>query len=482
MKPIQTLLLSTAFIVSCSSNHKHVTHTEVTQAMKTAEAEGVVVGMLSAADKHDWKNFEKAFATRTLVVMETAELMRPEEITSRVKPSFEWFDSTNHKIDEFKIIEKNGRLLGSGNSVSHYWKNRGLNSDVGTINGKHEYEFIREGDQLKIMRMRWVDEKITGEKDTLRTGLEKSLSRKLPYRTEVVDFPSRNDKNMRGLLFLPGQDIHDVVILNGNIANVKEQGPLQYAHLLSARGMAVLIFDYVNFGESDGPVRNFEDPGQKIDDYRGAVDYVANRREFAGARISLGSLGASAGYASAEAVNDPRVDRLIMIAPWVQSPDIAESVVKYPAEKIMDSRQANHQFQQDGVLTYVPVASYSDQSAVLYSDSNTALDYYLNLNRGAIPQWDNQFATMGWGPWLNFDGISSAERLRVPTLIIHSRAGDYLAGIERFAQKMRHRPEIHWFSVGQYDFYDKPETMKDVVELIHDFLNPTRADTEVTAL
>ncbi len=482
MKLILSLLFSTAVILSCTSNRKHVGHVEESEAMKTAEAEGLVVGMLSSADKHDWKTFEKSFASRTVLVREAPELMRPEDITKRVKPSLEWFDSTQHKIDGFKIEEKNGRLTGSNDFHANFWKNKGLTSAVGTLTGKQEYEFIREGGDLKIMRMRWSHEKMSGDKETLKTGMEKSIAQKISYRSEMVNFPSKNKKSMRGYVFIPMQNIHDVVILNGNLANVKEQGPLQYAGLLANRGIAVLIFDYVNFGESDGPVRNFEDPGQKIDDLRGAVDFVTHRKEFAGSRISLAGLGASAGYISAEAVNDPRVDRLLMIAPWLQSPDLASYYYSNPGDKILISRDANHRFMQDGVLTYVPVASYSDQSAVLYTDSNTSLDYYLNPNRGGIPQWDNQFAAMGWGPWLNFDGISSASRIRIPTLIIHSQSGDFIAGTKEFSERMRKKPEMHWLSASQYDFYDRPEIMNDVVEIVDDFLNPARTDSEVTAL
>ncbi len=482
MKPIFTLMLSTAFVISCSSNHKHVTLVEQTQAMKTAEAEGVVAGMLAAADKHDWKTFENSFANQTVVIREAPELMRPEDITNRMSPTLEWFDSTQHKLDGFKIEEKNGRLLGTADLKVNYWKNRGLNSDVGTTSSKLAYEFIREGEVLKIMRMQWVSEKMSGDKDILETAWKKSLLRKNPFIVDVVDFPSKNKKNMRGFVYIPGKNVHDVVILSGNLANVKEQGPLQYARLLAGRGIGVLVFDYVNFGESDGPVRNLEDPGQKIEDLRAAVDFISHREEFAGARISLATLGASAGYASAEAVNDPRIDRLLLIAPWIQSPDLASEFYKNPGEKILASRQANHQFQQDGVLTYVPVASYSDQSAVLYTDSNSSLDYYLNPNRGGIPQWENQFATMGWGPWLNFDGVSSASRVRVPTLIIQSRAGDFLAGVEEYTARMRLKPEMHWLSASQYDFYDRAETMNDVVEIVDEFLNPSHAETEVTKL
>ncbi len=478
-----TFLLALLFLSACSSNHKNETQSEVeiSKAMQRQEAEKLVAGMFASIDGKNWDEFENSFANRTVVVLDEPQILKPKQVTARLKPMFEYFDSTKHEILNFELEEKNERLLGTSKMSGTYWKKKGLTSDVATTTGKYEFEFTREGEQLKIMRMRYFDQKVSGDKEIMKSAMEKN-DLELPYKVSVVDFPSENGKSMRGWLFIPNGTVHDVVIINGNIANIKEQGSYEYARLLARQGISALVFDFINFGESEGSVRNLEDPGQKINDFRGAVDFVSLRKEFSGARISLAGLGASAGYVSEEAVNDPRVDRVIMISPWLLNPDIVQANEVRFQDKLRMAREANHQFQQDGVLTYVPVASFNDQNAVLTAERSAELDYYTNPGRGNIPQWTNRFATIGWNHWLNFDSTSSASRIRVPTLIIHNESGPHAAGVQQFVSRMRTKAEVHSISASPYDFYDRNETMRLVVEIIEDFLNPVSSDSGVTKL
>ncbi len=478
---INTTLLALLLMGACASKHQHpATKAEMTEAMKTSEAQAVVQNMISANESKDWKLFEKSFARKTVFFNGEPLLLKPEEISHLVKPTQKYFDASQATLSDFKLEEVQGRLLGSGKISTNFWKHRGLGSDVAMTDNRVDFEFTRENGELKIMRMQPVDMKVKGDKDLMKTAWAKGDNDRR-YKVEIVNFPSKNGKKMRGWLYRPYQSIHDVVILNGNVGNVKEQGSLPYAKLLANRGIAALVFDFVNFGESEGNVRNLEDPGQKIDDFRGAVDFVANIDTFAGARISLAGLGSSAGYIAHEAAGDNRVDRVLMIAPFFHG-RLVEKQQFEAGRKLSAARQANHQFQQDQVLTYIPVASFSENTAVLTSNAESDIDYYLNPDRGNIPQWQNQFATMGWTPWINFDATTSAPRIRVPTLVIHSPSGPFAEGVDDFVSHMRVKPEIHVLSASPYDFYDRPETMNQVVKIVEDFLDPSMSDTEITSL
>jgi dienelactone hydrolase len=467
---------------ACSSNHKHdpKNREEAVKIQKTESAQKVATDMFSAIDKRDWKAFEQTFANRTVLYLEEPRILKPNEMAAQVRPLYEYFESTKHDMTDFKLEEKNEHMMGTAKVSGVYWKHGDIANDYVTLVGKYEFEFVPEGDRYKIMRMRFIRESVDGNKKQMKSA-ETKISLDLNYETEILEIPSQNKKSMKAWLFLPKKAVHDVVIINGNIANIKEQGPYQYARLFAARGIAAMVFDFVNFGESDGNVRNLEDPGQKIEDYRGIVDYISHRKEFAGSRISLSGMGASAGYAVAEAVNDPRVDRLLLIAPWFQNPDIVQAQEENYLEKLKVAREANHRFQQDGVITYIPVASFADRNAVLTSNKPSEIDYYTNPDRGNLPQWRNRFATMGWISWLNFDSTSAASRVRVPTLIVHN-GRNYQDGLREFTERMRMKPEAHELSAALYDFYDHADTMKQTVDLMEGFLNPSRADTGVTSL
>jgi len=482
MKTTIAVLLSATLLGACSSHQKkEPSREELSFENKQQKAETIVKNLFNSVDKREWKELEKNFAYRSVVFFEEPLLLQPNEISTRMQPPIEWFDSTQHKVADFKLIEKDERMLGKAKVAGSYWKTHGLTSDVVTTEDTYDFEFIREGDKLRITRMVLENQKVGGIKKLLTKSRKKSKF--FPdYKVEMVNFPSKNGKNMRGWLYLPKGSIHDIVIVGGNVGTIKEQGPHQYGRHLADKRIAALVFDYVNFGESEGKVRNLEDPGQKIDDLRGAVNFVSRRREFTGSRISLASLGASAGYIAAEAVNDLRVDRLIMISPWMPNDEFFQSPEFNAQEKIQVSRQANHQYLQDGVLTYVPVASYSDKFAIINSSEPSEIDYFTRRDRGNIPQWQNRFATMGWGPFINFDGMSAASRVRVPTIILRSFTGKYNEGVEDFISRMRVKPVDHVLSVTPYEFYDRDETITKSVKIIEDFLSPSTPGSEVTKI
>lgn len=467
---IQTTALLSLFLLGACSSVKKETSAEVTQQIKEQRAQRVASSMMSALDERDWKKFEESFAHKTVVITEEPLLLTPEEITARAKPFVEYFSSTRHELSDFKLEEKNERIIGTAKMDANYWRNRTLSSDLATLEGKYEFEFTQDGDEYKIMRMRLLSDKKEGDVKILEKAMAKIPRTKGSYRVEVVDIPSNNGKLMRGWVYIPTGKIRDVVIINGNLGNVKEQGSLLYGQELAKLGFGTLVFDFVNFGESEGTVRNLEDPGQKIDDFRGAVNFVANHQAFSGAKISLLGLGASAGYAAAEAVNDPRVKKLIMVAPWLQDAEVIQAEESLVKDKLGMGREASHQFVQDQVLTYVPVVSYEDPSAVISSDSQMEIDYYLNPDRGNIPQWRNRFATMGWGPWLNFDSTSAGARVNVPTLILRAKGSKHTAGLQEFVGKMRTQPQIHSMAVQPYDFYDRPMVVEETVKKIESFL------------
>ncbi len=50
-----------------------------------------------------------------------------------------------------------------------------------------------------------------------------------------------------------------------------------FAEVFAQRGLAVLIFDYRNFGGSDGEPRNWVSTKRHLEDWEAALDYVRVR-------------------------------------------------------------------------------------------------------------------------------------------------------------------------------------------------------------
>jgi fermentation-respiration switch protein FrsA (DUF1100 family) len=82
-------------------------------------------------------------------------------------------------------------------------------------------------------------------------------------------------------------------------------------------------------------------------------------------------------------------------------------------------------------------------------------DYYLNSKRGAIKEWGNQFAVMAWKGWLEFDAITTAEKINIPVQIIHSKTAAVPNGAESYYSKLPSTKNIIWIdNATQFDFYD----------------------------
>ena len=68
-----------------------------------------------------------------------------------------------------------------------------------------------------------------------------------------------------------------IVVLAHGIAGQKDMGLHPFAEVFAQRGLAVLVFDYRNFGGSEGEPRNWVSPKRHLEDWDAALDYVRVR-------------------------------------------------------------------------------------------------------------------------------------------------------------------------------------------------------------
>ncbi|HEV8403889.1 MAG TPA: CocE/NonD family hydrolase [Candidatus Limnocylindrales bacterium] len=94
-----------------------------------------------------------------------------------------------------------------------------------------------------------------------------------------------------------------------------------YHEALVAAGMAVLVFDYRGFGESEGDA-TYLDPMAQVVDWRNAVTYLAARPEVDASRIgSFGSGGTGGGNAVMAAGLDDRIKATVSQVPIADGRD-----------------------------------------------------------------------------------------------------------------------------------------------------------------
>lgn len=292
-----------------------------------------------------------------------------------------------------------------------------------------------------------------------------------------VTFQSEGE-TLVGNLYLPASyqpgDKLPTVIVTGAWMTIKEQMPGLYAQKLADRGFAAFAFDFRSWGESGGQLRNLESPTHKIADIKNAVSFLQTVDAVDGNRIAGLGICASAGYMAVATAEDPRIQSLITIAPWIHDPQIVDAVYGgAPAvQKLIATGQAAaEKFEQTGQADSVLATSKTDKTAVMYGD----IDYYQNPQRGAIPEWSNQFAVASWAEWLTFNPMPVAQQVAVPTLFIHSEKAAIPDGARQFFAAIPVQDkQIHWLSDRtQFDFYDQETTVNESVALVVDHLKST---------
>ncbi len=94
-----------------------------------------------------------------------------------------------------------------------------------------------------------------------------------------------------------------------------------YHEGLLAAGIAVLVFDYRGFGDSEGDA-TYLDPMGQVADYRAAVTYLETRSEIDATRIgTFGSGGTGGGNAIYAGALDPRVKAVVSQVPIADGRD-----------------------------------------------------------------------------------------------------------------------------------------------------------------
>ncbi len=301
-----------------------------------------------------------------------------------------------------------------------------------------------------------------------------------PVETMRVSFESQHTK-LVGVLYYRASKaskmimLPPAVIITGSWSTVKEQMPSVYAPLLAEAGYAALIFDFRGYGESDGQPRDVESVAMKAQDLRAAVRFLQGNGGIDSRRIGVMPICASAGVAALATVDEPGIKSIAMVAPWLHNKDIVRNLFGGEAgvaQRLEQAKIARQIYGENGIVSYIKLASNTDPTAALYA-ADGALDYYLNPKRGAVRHWGARFAVMAWTEWLQFDPISIAGKLTVPTRIITGDGTATPEGAKEFAARMRAPHDLVSLPGTQYDFYDNPRTVSSAAAAAIDHFRRT---------
>lgn len=268
-----------------------------------------------------------------------------------------------------------------------------------------------------------------------------------------------------GTLYLPeghGGKTLPTVIVTGAWTSVQEQMPRIYAEEMVKRGFAAFTFDFRGWGKSgDLPhnVRFVESPAAKTSDIRAAFEFVATLPEVDATRINGLGICASAGYMVDAASGNDLVQRIGLVAPWLQNKDIVEDVYG-GAEGVAALIEISQAAEATGG-EIIPAAGPEGAEGVLMPIGG----YYYEADRGAIPAYDNKWNNAGWEGWLTYHPADHAAGLTQPLAIVHSEAAAIPQGVRGFLKTYAGDATLQMLeAVRQFDFYDNPEDVTRAAE------------------
>lgn len=134
-----------------------------------------------------------------------------------------------------------------------------------------------------------------------------------------TDFFSQGTR-CRGDLYLPTNVAQPpVVIMAHGFAAERSFRLPAYAAEFTRQGLAVFLFDYRCFGDSEGTPRNLVDPQRHVQDLQAAIAHVRTLPQVNGRAIALWGTSFGGGHALVAAARDPQIKAVVAQAPYIDS-------------------------------------------------------------------------------------------------------------------------------------------------------------------
>lgn len=298
-----------------------------------------------------------------------------------------------------------------------------------------------------------------------------SFGTKLIAQTvEKVTFNNNNLK-MAGSLYLPAafneNKKYPLIITVHPGGGVKEQTSGLYAQKMAEQGYVALAFDASHQGESEGLPRFLEDPTQRVEDIRSAVDYVTTLKFVDAEKIGLIGICAGGGYSISVAQTEHRIKAIAVASPvstgnkkgWDGKTPISESITTLEAVAKQRSAEANGA--KPIYINYVP----EKPDANTPNDLIEAYDYY-RTPRAQHPNSTNLFLFTSLDKMMAFDAYANIETLLTqPILIIvGSNAGSRWQG-EGIYKRATSAKELKVIEGATHmDLYDIPKYVNQVAD------------------
>lgn len=259
-----------------------------------------------------------------------------------------------------------------------------------------------------------------------------------------------------------------VVVMAHGFAAQRDFVLPDFAERFARKGMAVFLFDYRNFGASDGEPRNLVSHWRHLEDWRAAIAHVRGLSEVDAARMALWGSSYSGGHVLVTAAKVRGISAVVSQVPFVDG--LATAAMFAPGYIVEAAGKALKDMARAATFRspyYVPVVGEPGLFAMMNTPG--AMDAYLAL----IPpdsDWPNECPARAGLTLALYRPIGYAGRIRCPVLMVCAENDSLIpaAAVRKTAGRIK-RAKLVSLPMGHFDIYSG-QPFEEVVELEGEFL------------
>lgn len=299
---------------------------------------------------------------------------------------------------------------------------------------------------------------------------------------EKVQFKN-NDITLVGNLYRPADfdksKKYPAISVAHPWGGVKEQTAGIYAERLAEKGFITLAYDASHYGESGGEPRYYENPSERVEDIRCAIDYLSNRPDVAADHIGALGICAGGGYTIAAASTDAR----IKAAAGVSTYDIGDAAraglkdvwpttpdgIRATLQDIGKQRTKEARGEEPRITKLLPTERPGAGAPQFLQD---AYEYY-NTKRGGHKNAAGNFRYVSTLRQLEFYPFGMIEFMSPrPLLLIAGSKAQTLYFSERAYELAKDPKELYIIDGAKhFDLYDKEPYVTEAVDKLAGFFH-----------
>lgn len=265
-----------------------------------------------------------------------------------------------------------------------------------------------------------------------------------------------------------------IVVAHPN-GGIKEQTAGLYAQNLAENGFVTIAFDASYQGASGGEPRHTDKPANRVEDIRGAGDFIANFKGVDADRIGVFGICGGGGY-TLKASQSDKIFKAVATLSMFNSGEVRRngfqnSQLKTIQERLKQASEARSK-QSNGEIIYSGVATITDDEIAKTSTDLYREGYVYYYRTNAHPNSTFLYPTSNLMDLMTWDATDQIELINQPLLMIAGSKADtkYMTD-EAFPKAINAKSKELFIIDGatHIQTYWKPEYVKQTVSKLVEF-------------